>query len=42
MSKRYAVKSVEEAQTFLNHPLLGARLRECAEAVEAISGRSIS
>ena len=41
-SKRYAIKSREEAREYLNHPVLGARLTECAEAVVAVQGRSIS
>jgi len=41
-SKRYAIKSIEEARQYLNHPVLGARLAECAEAVLAVEGRSIS
>ena len=39
-SKHYALKSVEEAQAYLNHPVLGSRLRECAEAVLAVEGRT--
>lgn len=39
-SKHYAIKSREEAQAYLNHPVLGARLRECAEAAEAVTGRT--
>ena len=42
ISKRYAIKSLEEARQYLNHPVLGTRLLECAEAVLAIEGRSIS
>ncbi len=38
----YAIKSMEEAREYLNHPLLGSRLLECAEAVLAIEGRSAS
>ena len=38
----YAIKSIEEARQYLNHPVLGVRLFECAEAVLAIEGRSIS
>ncbi len=38
----YAIKSMEEARQYLNHPVLGSRLLECAEAVLAIEGRSIS
>jgi uncharacterized protein (DUF1810 family) len=41
-SKHYAIKSTEEARAYLNHPVLGSRLLECAEAVLAIKGRSAS
>ena len=39
-SKRYSIKSVEEAQAYLSHPVLGPRLLECAEAVLRVEGRS--
>jgi uncharacterized protein (DUF1810 family) len=32
-SRRYAIASLEEARAYLAHPVLGPRLRECAEAV---------
>ena len=32
-SKRYAIANLREAAEYLAHPLLGARLRECTEAV---------
>lgn len=35
MSRYYAIASLEEARAFLAHPVLGARLRECANAVLA-------
>jgi uncharacterized protein (DUF1810 family) len=38
----YAIKSIEEARKYLAHPILGSRLIECAEAVLAIKGRSVS
>jgi len=41
-AKHYAIKSMEEARQYLTHPVLGKRLLECAEAVFAIEGRSIS
>jgi uncharacterized protein (DUF1810 family) len=41
-TRRYAIKSMEEVRQYLNHPVLGPRLVECAEAVLAIEGRSIS
>lgn len=40
MSRRYAIQDRAEAEAYLNHPLLGARLRECVEAVLAVEGRS--
>ena len=40
MSERYAIGSLAEARAYLDHPILGARLRECAEAVLAIEGRT--
>jgi len=39
-SQRYAIKSVEEAEAYLAHPLLGPRLHVCATAVLQIEGRS--
>jgi uncharacterized protein (DUF1810 family) len=36
----YAIASAAEARFYLAHPLLGARLRECTEAVLAHRGRS--
>ncbi len=41
-SKHYAIKSIEEARAYINHPVLGARLVECTEAVLAVQGRSVS
>jgi uncharacterized protein (DUF1810 family) len=40
MSERYAIRSLTEAQAYLGHPLLGARLRECAELVLALKERT--
>jgi uncharacterized protein (DUF1810 family) len=39
-SKRYSIKSVEEAKAFLNHPVLGPRLLECMQAILRVEGRS--
>lgn len=33
MSKWYAISSLDEARAYLAHPLLGARLRECARVL---------
>ena len=38
----FAIKSREEAQQYLAHPVLGARLHECTEAVIGVPGASIS
>jgi uncharacterized protein (DUF1810 family) len=40
MSVRYSIKSAAEALAYLDHPLLGPRLRECAAVVRDIVGRS--
>ena len=40
ISKRYAIKSLAEAEAYLRHPVLGPRLLECAEAALAVEGRS--
>ena len=39
-ARRYAIKSKAEAAAYLAHPLLGARIVECAEAALAVDGRS--
>ena len=36
----YAIKSKDEAKAYLNHPLLGKRLLECAEALLQVKGKS--
>jgi len=38
MSQRYAIQSLEEARTYLDHPVLGPRLVECARALLAHEG----
>ncbi len=40
LAQRYAIKSLDEARAYLAHPVLGARLLECAEAVAAVEGKS--
>lgn len=37
----FAISSRAEAEAYLNHPLLGPRLRECARLVTLVQGRSI-
>ena len=36
MANRYAIKSRAEAVAYLAHPLLGARYRECVEALQML------
>lgn len=38
MSRRYAIGSIEEAQAYLAHPLLGARYRECVAVLQDLVG----
>ena len=40
MSRRYSIKSSDEARAYLDHPVLGPRLRECAAVVRDIAARS--
>lgn len=40
MSRRYAIRSLDEARAYLDHEILGVRLRECTDAVNQLDGRS--
>jgi uncharacterized protein (DUF1810 family) len=37
----YAIASLAEAEAYLTHPVLGARLRECTGLVNAVEGRTL-
>jgi uncharacterized protein (DUF1810 family) len=37
----YAIASIDEARAYLTHPVLGPRLKTCAELVLAVKGRSV-
>lgn len=41
MAQKYAIGSRAEALAFLDHPVLGPRLRECTRLVNAVAGRDI-
>jgi uncharacterized protein (DUF1810 family) len=41
MAQRYAIASLDEAVAYLDHPVLGPRLREVSRLVAAIPDRSI-
>ena len=38
-SRRYAIASLDEARAYLQHPVLGPRLIECADAVDNVGNR---
>jgi uncharacterized protein (DUF1810 family) len=38
MSRRYAIRSIDEAFAYLAHPLLGARYRECVAVLQDLVG----
>ncbi len=40
MARQFAIASVEEAEAYLRHPILGARLRECTQLVNDVEGRT--
>jgi uncharacterized protein (DUF1810 family) len=42
MSQEYAIKSIEEARDYLNHPVLGPRLIECTQGVLGVEGHTAS
>ncbi|WP_175963000.1 DUF1810 domain-containing protein [Burkholderia pyrrocinia] len=41
MAQRYAITTLAEAVAYLQHPLLGERLRECTRLVNQVEGSSI-
>jgi uncharacterized protein (DUF1810 family) len=42
MAQKYAIASLAEARAYLDHPVLGARLRECTQLVVDVEGRTAS
>jgi uncharacterized protein (DUF1810 family) len=42
MAQRFGISSLEEAEAYVNHPVLGARLRQCTELVNQIEGRTVN
>ncbi|TAK07508.1 MAG: DUF1810 domain-containing protein [Rhizorhabdus sp.] len=40
MAQLYAIRSLDEARAYLAHPLLGARLRVCVEALQDLDAGS--
>jgi uncharacterized protein (DUF1810 family) len=41
-AQHYAIRSMDEARAYLAHPTLGHRLRECAETLLRVRGKSVS
>jgi len=39
-SRAYGIQSLNEARSYLAHPVLGTRLRECCQAVMNVRGKS--
>jgi uncharacterized protein (DUF1810 family) len=40
VSRQFAISSIAEATAYLQHPVLGPRLHECAEIIAGLKGRS--
>ncbi len=40
ISVKYAISSKDEARAYLQHPILGARLKECTRLILLVKGRS--
>ena len=40
-AEKFAISSLSEAVAYLNHPILGPRLKTCTQLVNATKGRSI-
>lgn len=40
MAQRYGISSRSEAEAYLDHPVLGPRLRDCTAIVNGVEGRS--
>ena len=39
---QFAISSLQEAEAYVRHPILGPRLRECSRLVTLVEGRSIN
>ena len=42
MAHRYGISGLSEAAAYVQHPVLGARLRECTQLVNQVQGRTIA
>ena len=41
MASKFGISSRDEAEAYLQHPILGPRLRECTRLVNLVEGRSL-
>jgi uncharacterized protein (DUF1810 family) len=41
LAKKFAISSLDEADAYLRHPVLGTRLRECSRLVADIENRAV-
>jgi uncharacterized protein (DUF1810 family) len=41
MAQRFAISSLGEAKAYLDHPVLGARLRDCTRLVTSLHGLTV-
>jgi uncharacterized protein (DUF1810 family) len=41
MAMRFGISSLEEAKAYLEHPVLGPRLRECSRMATEVKGRTV-
>ncbi|HKV40203.1 MAG TPA: DUF1810 domain-containing protein [Blastocatellia bacterium] len=41
MAHRFAISSLEEAVAYLEHQILGPRIRECTQLVNLVDGRTV-
>jgi uncharacterized protein (DUF1810 family) len=41
LARKYAISSLDEAKAYLNHPVLGPRIKECTRLVLSIEGRTM-
>jgi uncharacterized protein (DUF1810 family) len=42
MARKYAITSLDEAEAYLRHPILGQRLQDCTRLVNQVEGSSIA
>ena len=40
MAQQFAIGSLDEAKAYLQHPVLGSRLRACTQLILDVNGRS--